>query len=186
MAQTTGRAVLRLAEADVLPFEFARFASTVETYLDQVTDLVETMRDDTQRQNRLVQNASYELAADPTQAYLPPPEEEPVPYLNFAPLRNAVADLRMQADAYGRAIEAWTLSPVLDVDTRAALNQILIKTERALTNEVSPDAPGTVTRCTPQASTRVMGSRRSLPCVSPSNSANGIRRRGPSTMSLQR
>ena len=135
LAQTTGRAVLRLAEADVLPFEFARFASTVETYLDQVTDLVETMRDDTQRQNRLVQNASYELAADPTQIYVPPPEEEPVPYLNFAPLRNAVTELRMQAAAYGRATEAWTLSPVLDVDTRAALNQILIKTERALTTE---------------------------------------------------
>ena len=79
------------------------------------------MRDDTQRQNRLVQNASYELAADPTQIYVPPPEEEPVPYLNFAPLRNAVTELRMQADAYGRATEAWTLSPVLDVDTRAAL-----------------------------------------------------------------
>ena len=135
LAQTTGRAVLRLAEADVLPFEFERFGSTVETYLEEVTDLVETMRDDTERQNRLVRDASYELAADPTQTYVPPPEEEPVPYLNFAPLQNAVTELRMQAAAYGRAIGAWTQSPMLDVDTRDALNQILMRTERALTTE---------------------------------------------------
>ena len=137
LAQTAGRAILRLSEADVLPFEFDRFTSTVEAYLDEVTTLTETMRDDTDRQNRLLRDGTYQLAADPTQPYVPPRHQDPVPYLNFAPLHNAMAELRVSADAYRRALDGWAESPqALGTATRTAVNRILMKTERALTRDV--------------------------------------------------
>ena len=40
-AKTTGRLVLRLANADVLPFEFSTMANTVSRYADEVTKLAE-------------------------------------------------------------------------------------------------------------------------------------------------
>ena len=59
LAQTAGCSTLRLSEADVLPFEFDRFISTVETYLDEVTGLAETMRTDPERQNQLLRDGIY-------------------------------------------------------------------------------------------------------------------------------
>ena len=121
----------------MLPFEFDRFTSTVEAYLDEVTTLIETMRDDTDRQNRLLRDGTYQLAADPTQPYVPPRHQDPVPYLNFAPLHNAMAELRVSADAYRCALDGWAESPqALGTATRTAVNRILMKTERALTREV--------------------------------------------------
>src|SRR5437879_2802918 len=46
LAQTGGTAVMRLAGADLLPFEFADFADTVQTYLKELKTLSQNMRDD--------------------------------------------------------------------------------------------------------------------------------------------
>ena len=43
-AKTTGRLVLRLANADVLPFELTTFADTVGRYLDELTKLADNER----------------------------------------------------------------------------------------------------------------------------------------------
>jgi N-acetylated-alpha-linked acidic dipeptidase len=40
LAQVAGTAMLRLAEADVLPFEFTNFVETVDRYVDEVTKLL--------------------------------------------------------------------------------------------------------------------------------------------------
>ena len=136
LAKTAGRAVLRLSEADVLPFEFDRFTSTVETYLDEVAALTATMRDETDRHNRLLREGLYELAADPTEPYAPSTRQEPVPYLNFAPLQNAIVTLRMRTEAYRLAIDQWTAAPqTLGADAHAAVNRALLETERALTRD---------------------------------------------------
>ena len=45
---------------------------------------------------------TYEIAADPTKPFAPPKIEEPVPYLNFAPLQNAIAKLHRSAREYQR------------------------------------------------------------------------------------
>ncbi len=134
LAQTAGRAVLRLANAEVLPFGFDRFATTIERYLTEVIELADTMRRETAHETRLLQDGVYALAADPTARHVPPPAHDPVPYLNFAPLHNALSTLRTQASAYRNALDRWSQTPdMVGDDTRTEVNRILIQTERALT-----------------------------------------------------
>jgi N-acetylated-alpha-linked acidic dipeptidase len=65
---------------------------------------------------------------------VPPKRQDPVPFLNFAPLQNAVAALKKSSGAYQKAYAAATAGgkmPSPEVQQR--LNAILLKAERALT-----------------------------------------------------
>jgi N-acetylated-alpha-linked acidic dipeptidase len=133
LAKVGGRMVLRLADADVLPFEFSNAADTVRRYVDEVGKLADDMRKDTEEQNRRLADKTLEIAADPRQPFVPPPRRDPVPYINLAPLRNALAALEESADAYRRARE--TRDAAIPLEAQKDLDQALIATERALTRE---------------------------------------------------
>jgi len=104
LAQTVGRATLRLANADVLPFRFTSLAERVGEYLEQVQKLADDERAKTEKQSKLIDENAFELAADPTETYMPPPKKEPVPHLNFAPVANAVDRLKAAAKGYDAAL----------------------------------------------------------------------------------
>ena len=106
LAQTAGRAVLRLADADLLPWDFTAFETTVTGYADEVMALSDEMRDETERHNRLVRDDRFAVAADPTETYAPPEAKAPVPHLNFAPLQNALTGLASSAEAHDKARRA--------------------------------------------------------------------------------
>ena len=97
LMQTTGRAVLRSASADVLPFEFLGFSDAVEKYAKEITRLLDNMREETKRRNSLIANRTLEAVSDPAQPYFAPNLQDQVPYLNFAPLQNAVSRLQKAA-----------------------------------------------------------------------------------------
>jgi N-acetylated-alpha-linked acidic dipeptidase len=127
LAQVAGRATLRLANAPRLPFEFAAFADNVARYVSELEELAATMREDTERNNRLLEERAFALALDPEETLAPPPREEPVPFFNFAPLKNAVERLRAAADAYAEKAPGARPSP--------ELNRLLYTSERVLTRE---------------------------------------------------
>jgi N-acetylated-alpha-linked acidic dipeptidase len=134
LAQTAGRAVLRLSEAEILPFEFNNFAETVAKYAKEVTKLADDMREETEEKNRRIKEKTFEAVADPKETYVVPPPKEPVPFLNFAPLQNAVARLQQSARDYDRATSGFaTDGKAIPVEKKKALNATLMKTERALT-----------------------------------------------------
>ena len=139
LAQTAGRALLRLAEADVLPFEFENFSETVKRYVHEIVSLTDEMRAQTQYTNQLLAAGDYNLAADPTKTYVSPTLLDPVPHLNFAPLHNALTKLTINAKAYGAASAPQTLER-LSVGDQRAVDGVLIGTERALTR--SEGLPG--------------------------------------------
>lgn len=59
-----------------------------------------------------------------------------MPYLDFAPLDNALARLKESATACQEAMQALTASPLaLAIDTQKALDATLMKTERAMTHD---------------------------------------------------
>ncbi len=135
LAKTAGRVILRLAEADVLPFQFVAFGDTVGRYVDDVVALIDTMRDDTARVTRLLRDGRYHQAADPTTTFVAPPADPPVPHLNFAPLRNAVRALSETAAAYDAALRQSLEDATISDETRRELDRILMLTERTLTSE---------------------------------------------------
>ena len=132
LARVAGRAVLRLTQADVLPFEFTALAATVGRYVDELDKLVETMRKETDERNRVLDAGAFAATAPPDETRRSPPRRDPVPYLNLAPLRNAVAHLDAAARAYAGAPVGSGASPQA---ARGRVNAILMKTERALTRE---------------------------------------------------
>jgi len=121
-SKTNGRLMLRLANSDFLPFEFTTFANTMQNYVEELTKLAQTTRSNIEEQNRLVRDHALEIAADPTKTYVPPAIEPAAPYLNFAPLENAVARLKTAATDYDRAPHT------------AASDQLMMHAEQMLTS----------------------------------------------------
>jgi N-acetylated-alpha-linked acidic dipeptidase len=136
LAKVCGRTVLRLADADVLPFDFGSLAETVARYVEEVEKLAQEMREKTEEENWRIEEGIYRAAADPTKPSVIPEAKEPVPHLNFAPLRNALAALRESVERYGEAQKAreGEGAPLTEAD-RARLDALLGRTELAATRD---------------------------------------------------
>ncbi len=127
-AKTNGRLMLRLANADVLPMEFTTFAETMKRYVEELTKLAERMRVDTEARNRFLRENAFDLADDAERSLQPPKAQEAVPFLNFAPLQNAVARLDRSAHDYARA----TKTLPQDSAQQVALDRSLMHAEQLL------------------------------------------------------
>jgi N-acetylated-alpha-linked acidic dipeptidase len=130
LAKVCGHTTLRLSNAGVLPFEFTNFADTVSVYVREVTNLTDQMREETKQMNNLLSTGVWQSVQDPTQKLIAPQQKENVPFLNFAPLQNALAKLQESARAYRAATGGKQISP----SAQKQLDEVLMKTERALTN----------------------------------------------------
>ena len=131
LAKVGGRAVLRLSEADLLPFAFTPSASRIAGYVDEIARLVTTMRDETEEHNRRVADGVFTRAASPYAPYVAPSAREAVPAIDLGPLSQAVDRLRVAArryDAVAARATGEAASPAL-----AAANALLLSAERALT-----------------------------------------------------
>jgi len=130
LAKVAGRTTLRLANAEVLPFEFQHFTKTIEGYAKEVKKLADDMREQTDRENKLIKDDIYKLAANPNETYVIPAPKAEVPYLNFAPMQNALKELEKQADAYTKAAGKNPANP----QKIEELNQLLRSMEQAMTH----------------------------------------------------
>jgi N-acetylated-alpha-linked acidic dipeptidase len=134
LAKLAGRVVLRLANADVLPFEFDSVAETVDGYARDVARLADEMREQTAERNRLLSEGHYAAASDPKRPFVAPRAHAPVPQLDFAPLRAAIDGLKRSARAFARAEEQSRASGrQISAEARTSLDGILMGVERALT-----------------------------------------------------
>ncbi|MBK9152961.1 MAG: M28 family metallopeptidase [Chloracidobacterium sp.] len=129
LAKVCGHATLRLANADTLPFEFGNFADTIELYSREVSQLADSMRSETARMNADIALGRWLVVQDPTERLVVPKQKDGVPFLNFAPLQNAVAKLRASAANYQVQTRGKSLEPA----RQKQLDEILYRTERALT-----------------------------------------------------
>ena len=136
LAQTAGTAVMRLADADLLPYEFSDLADTVHGYATELEKLLaERQKEAVERQQEL-KEGMYQAVSDPKDPLGPQPALPPVPYLTFAPLDNAVAALTNSAQRYQTALVAASAGGLnLPQATLADLNSKLLKSERLLTNQ---------------------------------------------------
>jgi N-acetylated-alpha-linked acidic dipeptidase len=133
-AKTTGRMMLRLANASVLPFELTDFAETIGRYAKEVQKLADDMRKRTEERNTQLRENAMELAADPMKPFFSPKPQDPVPYLDFAPLQNASEKLQRSAREFDRARASMTYAPNATV-REVALDQALMHIEQRLTSE---------------------------------------------------
>ena len=136
LAQTVGTSVLRLADAEVLPFDFVDFADTVDTYKTNLEKLLTTKQDEIRERNQELEDGVFTATNDPRRPTVAPAKEEVPPHLNFAPLENAVDSLTRSAKHYQKAL-AQKQAALGDEAMSAklgTLNHELIESERRLTN----------------------------------------------------
>jgi len=133
LVQTAGRLILRLANADTLPFDFSASADAVGVYAHEVIKLADDLREETDRHNRLVREGRYEAAADPSEPRTAAAARPPVPHLNFAPLQNAVDLLQRSAREHEQARRDLEKSgKTLTADAAKAFDRVVLKSERSL------------------------------------------------------
>ena len=109
-AQLGGRMMLRLANADWLPFRADATSRAIRGWTTEVVKLAGDLRAQTSKKNELIRSGALKLVADPTKTYIVPQPEDEVPFLNFAPLQNAVAQLEQAAAAFTK-LDPAKLSP---------------------------------------------------------------------------
>ncbi len=135
LSQTTGRALLRLANADIIPHQFEDMNRNIAHYLKEVKDLIANMRKERDYAEKLHKSNSYVLSADPTKPYHPPKLESPIPYLNFAPMENAVARLNEVTAQYDQSLKSMLSGEVqADPVKLKAINSALQSIEQNLTD----------------------------------------------------
>ena len=137
LAQTAGTAVMRLADAELLPFDFDNFTETIRRYIDEVERLAKDKRDQIIERNRAIDEGVYAAIEDPRHPTVPPPKELVPPFLNFAPLENGFAALQRTAQLYDQALAHASEnggSALARANLREA-NLRLVQVERSLTLE---------------------------------------------------
>ncbi|HEU5451780.1 MAG TPA: M28 family peptidase, partial [Terriglobales bacterium] len=133
LSQTVGTAVMRLADAEVLPYEFGDLADTVHQYTKELQDLLKAKQDEYRERNTELDDGVFQATNDPRHPTVAPPRETIPPYLNFAPMQNGADAIARAADRYKAALAKANLANV-DVTALATLNQTLIESERRLTD----------------------------------------------------
>ena len=135
LAQVGGTAIMRLADADLLPFEFGDFADTIHTYVDGLKKFASGSRSEIQERNRKIAEGVFTANADPKLTYVAPKHEEVPPHLNFAPLENASDAVTQSAKEYKKAFAHANENggAALASASLADINQMLLQSERKLT-----------------------------------------------------
>lgn len=128
LAQVSGRATLRMANARLLPFDFTSLVETVRRYVADLEAFADRERKEVARVNRLIESGAFTAALDPTEALGAPARRASVPHFNFAPLHNALARI----DA---ALDSYAVTPEVNDAVLAEINRLLFTSERLLTPE---------------------------------------------------
>ena len=144
LAQAGGTAMMRMADADLLPFEFSDFADTMQTYVKELKDLSKHMQDEIRERNREIDEGVFTATADPHKAYVPPKKEDVPPYQNFAPLENAADAVTRAAAEYKKAVEHANANggAALASASLSDVNNLLMESERKfITQQGLPGRP---------------------------------------------
>ena len=132
LSKTAGRAMMRMANADVLPFDVNSFYKTVADYVTELKTLLDNTRTETDQENNMIRDKLFDLAKDPTKNYQTPKMKDEVPYLNFSDLENAMEQLKNNTEEFQKQYGSATRLPI---EKQKELNGILYKVERSLINE---------------------------------------------------
>ena len=132
LSEAGGRMMLRLANADILPFDFAGMAEAAAEYVRDVEDSMENIRSRAIQRNTAIADGVFRLATDPQSSALPPKPESVPPEVDFTPLHIAVAALSDSAERLRSARADFTATTSFSVNELAQINAILRHAEQTL------------------------------------------------------
>jgi N-acetylated-alpha-linked acidic dipeptidase len=143
LGQTAGTTIMRMADADLLPYDYTPQAETIAKYDSDLEKLLKDKQDEFTERNLEIQEGVFTATADPHKTSVPPPVETVPPFMNFAPMKNSIELLKQSADRYSKALEKFksgnaTISP----PSLEAVNADLLGISRLFLNEKGlPERP---------------------------------------------
>lgn len=137
LAQTAGRVVLRMADADILPFNYSHLTNTITEYKDQLVNLSKEERESADAENLLIEKGAFKNGYDPTKNFKLPATEATVPYLDFSPLENALVQLKAVTDQLQKKYSSFIKNGQSDKN----FNEKLFKAEQQLLGPGLPIRP---------------------------------------------
>ena len=107
LAQTAGTAMMRLADADLIPVDYSPQAEAIAKYESELEKLLKDKQDEFTERNLELQEGVFTAIADPRKPSVPPPVETVPPYMNFSPMKNAIELLKKSSERYSKALSDW-------------------------------------------------------------------------------
>ena len=104
MAQTAGSIVLRIANADLLPFDYTPQADAIGKYESELEKFLKDKQEEITERNAEIQEGAFTATSDPHKTFVPPPVEAVPPYMNFSPMKNSIETLKKSAEHYSKAL----------------------------------------------------------------------------------
>ncbi|HEX7940038.1 MAG TPA: transferrin receptor-like dimerization domain-containing protein, partial [Gemmatimonadaceae bacterium] len=137
LSQVAGTTMMRIADAELLPWAFTNLAETASGYMTELEKLRDTRADEIDERNRQIRDGVFTATDDPREPMAAPKHQDPAPHLNSASLHNALDVLSRAADDYEAALKAADDKggAALSAPGIAAINAKLIQAERQLTSE---------------------------------------------------
>jgi N-acetylated-alpha-linked acidic dipeptidase len=137
LAGTAGTLVMRLADAPLLPLDFAGLADAVSKFQKGLEKDLKKNQDELTERAKELDEGVFRATFDPRRPTVAPPREAVPPFINFAPLENATAALKESAR---RADKALALLAARSADPGlaplvASVNRSLLESERRLTSD---------------------------------------------------
>ncbi|HEY2685174.1 MAG TPA: transferrin receptor-like dimerization domain-containing protein [Steroidobacteraceae bacterium] len=133
LAQTAGIAVMRMADADLLPYDYTPQAEAIGKYVSDLEKLLKDKQDEYTERALELKEGVFTATKDPRRPESAPPAEPIPPFMNFAPLKNAVAAFKISADHYGEALtEFKNHAAPLSPQALAQVNADLLRVSRLL------------------------------------------------------
>ena len=144
LAQTIGTAMMRLADANLIPVDYSPQAEAISKYETELEKLLKDKQDEFTERNLELQEGVFKATNDPRRPTVPPPAETVPPYMNFAPMKNAIELLKKNSERYSKALSRWSEdgSPALPTERVALINADLLRIPRLFLNEKGlPERP---------------------------------------------
>ena len=142
LAQTGGTAAMRLADAELIPYDYVAMADQIGKYEGELEKLLKDKQEEIAERNQELKEGVFTAIADPRKKSVPPPQEAEPPYMSFAPLKNAVEALKKSAARYAAAYAQAGDAGKLPAEKLAEVNADLLQVQRAfLTERGLPERP---------------------------------------------
>ncbi len=140
LAQTVGTSVMRLADADLIPFDYEPQVEAISRYEEELETLLKEKQEEFTERNLQLREGVFTATADPRKPSVPPPAEVVPPYMNFAPMKNAIEALKSSSERYSKALSAWQAKG--SEGSLDRVNADLLKVPRLFLNEKGlPERP---------------------------------------------
>jgi N-acetylated-alpha-linked acidic dipeptidase len=142
LSQTAGTAMMRLADADLIPVDYSPQAEAVAKYEAELEKLLKDKQDEFRELDLELQEGVFKATNDPRRPLKPPQQETIPPFINFAPMKNSIALLRKSAERYSRLLGAYEAAGSPDLPSVALINADLLRVSRLFLNSQGlPERP---------------------------------------------